>query len=122
MEEKTISLATLAQGAAVERFDLALQEVLTNIQDPNTDYKVKRTVTLKVTIEADERREIGKTTVACDAKLAPIKAFGVTLFMGADDSGKGVATEVTPPKQGELFPPEKPVTVDKVYKMIGGKE
>jgi hypothetical protein len=45
-EENELSLETLGQGAAVERFNLALQDVLNNIQDVNTSAKVKGAITL----------------------------------------------------------------------------
>lgn len=118
MEEEKVSLATLAQGAAVERFDYALREVLTNIQDPNTDWKQKRTINLKVIIEPDEDRQMGKVTVACDSKMAPVRPFALNIFMGRDSQGKGVASEANP-RQNELFRPEVPALVqgDKVYKI-----
>ena len=94
------------RGAAVERFDIALQEVLDNIQDVNTMPKKKRTITLKVEIEPDEQRGIGKVVVACESKLAPVKPFGTHIYMGRDKAGKGVATEMNP--QGSLFDQEKP--------------
>jgi len=113
-EEKNVSLASLSEGAAIERFDLALQEVLTNIMDPNTDWKKTRTVTLKMTIKPNENRDISGYIVDVDKKLAPIKPFGNTLFTGQDKDGKGYATEHVS-NQGGLFEP--PADVDNVYKL-----
>lgn len=91
--EENVSLDTLNQGAAIERFNLALQEVLDNIQDPNTDPKKARTVTLKCTIKPAEDREVGNIQVDVVAKLAPIAPFDVRVFLGRDKYGKGYASE-----------------------------
>jgi len=74
-EEDQVSLETLGQGAALERFNLALQDVLDNIQDVNTDPKKARTVTLKATIKPSEDREVGSIVVDVVSKLAPIAPF-----------------------------------------------
>ena len=40
--EKMINLETLADGALAEKVNIALKEVLSNIADPNTEWKTKR--------------------------------------------------------------------------------
>lgn len=92
-EEQGVSLETLGQGAAVERFNLALQDVLNNVQDPNTDPKKARTVTMKVTVKPSADREVGTLAVDVVSKLAPIAPFDVRVFMGRGKDGKGYATE-----------------------------
>jgi len=106
-EERSLSLETLGQGAAVERFNLALQDVLTNIQDVNTPAKTKRVVTLKATISPTEDRDIGNIVVEVVPKLAPIKPFDVRVrvFMGRDKDGKGRATEYISPQAGLFSEP-----------------
>ena len=37
MDQEKVSLATVGGGAAIERFDIALQQVINNILDVNTD-------------------------------------------------------------------------------------
>ena len=37
MDQEKVSLATVGGGAAIERFDIALQQVVNNILDVNTD-------------------------------------------------------------------------------------
>lgn len=96
MEEQGISLETLNQGAAVERFNLALQEALNNIQDINTPAKTARSVTLKCTIKPDEDRGIANVKVDVIPKLAPVTPFDVRVFLGRDKEGKGYATEYHP--------------------------
>jgi hypothetical protein len=114
-EENGVSLETLGQGAAVERFNLALQDALDNIQDVNTPAKTKRVVTLKATIAPSEDRDIGNIMVDVSTKLAPIKPFDVRVFMGRDKEGKGRATEYISPQVG-LFEEPKPAD-GKIYKI-----
>lgn len=114
-QEKSISLDTLNQGAAVERFNIALQEALNNIQDPNTDAKKARVVTLKATIKPDADREIGSINVDVSAKLAPIAPFDVRVFLGRDKDGKGYATEYQ--SNQTLIPGTDNKEVDNVYKL-----
>jgi hypothetical protein len=104
-EDQGVSLETLGQGAAVERFNLALQEVLDNIQDPNTDAKKARTVMLKATIKPKEDREVGSIQVDVVSKLAPIAPFDVMVFLGRDKDGNGYATEARSPQAGLFEPP-----------------
>lgn len=114
MEEKGISLDTLNQGAAVERFNMALQEVLDNIQDPNTEPKAARTVTLKCTIKPDDDRGVGNIKIEVVAKLAPVAPFDVRVFLGCDKDGKGYASEYHPNQQTI---PGTDIKPDNVYKL-----
>jgi len=103
MEQKTeiVSLASISGGAVVERFDLALQEVLNNIIDPNTDAKKARTITLKFTVKPDEDREVCTVSIGSETKLAPISQLNTHIFVGMD-KGKGVACERSV-KQSNMF-------------------
>ena len=56
--EKIINLETLAEGGLTEKVNMALQDVLNNIADPNTDYKVKRKLTIDITFVSQEDREL----------------------------------------------------------------
>ena len=94
--QEFFTLTDIGRGAAVERFDMELQKVLDNIQDPNTDPKKARSVVLKFTITPDEDRGVGKYAIDAQAKLAPIEAHPGRVFLGRDKNGKGVATEEHP--------------------------
>jgi hypothetical protein len=59
-----IDLADFAGGAVSERFNQELKKVLENIADPNTDPKKARTVTVKVTLKADENRDIADVDIS----------------------------------------------------------
>ncbi len=115
MEEvKELSIETMSEGAAIERINLALREVLTNIQDPNTDWKKARTVTMKMTVKPNENRDIGGVIIEVDKKLAPIKPFGTMIFMGLGKDGKGYASEHV---SNQAVIPGTEATVDNVYKL-----
>jgi hypothetical protein len=96
-----VTLTTLADGAAVELFQSELDRVLRNIQDPNTDAKAVRKVTLEVTFVPDEQREVGEVRVRAAAKLAGLKGANTRVFFGRH-KGQLVATEFNP-KQAGLF-------------------
>jgi hypothetical protein len=97
MEDNHISLENLATGAAVERFNLALTQVLENILDPNTDAKVKREIVLKVAIKPTEDRASGRVEVTTATKLANYKAVETTIYIGT--VGGEVAAVEHNPKQ-----------------------
>lgn len=112
--QERFTLAEIGGGATVERFDLAMQEVLDNIQDPNTDPKKERAVTLKVKLIPDEDRGVGKYLIEVTSKLQPIKPLPGRVFLGIDKDGRGVASEEHP-TQVEM--PEVTGKADKVYQL-----
>jgi hypothetical protein len=97
----TISLTTLAGGALDERFKDALQQVLDNIQDTNTEPKVKREILMKVTVTPDGAREIGNVAIDVSVKLVAPKTVGTIFFMNW--VGGKVEIEEKNPKQPGLF-------------------
>ena len=56
MRQIEASLETLDRGAVVAAFNAALERVLEDIADPNTQADKKRVITLKVELLTDERR------------------------------------------------------------------
>lgn len=93
--ENYVSLDTLSQGAAVELFNHALQRVLENVLDVNTDPEQKREITLVVSIKPDESRMHGKVDIAVKAKLASDKGVTSIMFFGRE-GGVAVALERNP--------------------------
>lgn len=98
---KVITLESLADGAASELWFAALTRVLENIQDPNTDHKAKRAITLTFDFTADEDRNVGNVGIQCSTKLAGVKGVNATVFFGRVE-GELVAVEQ--PRQQDLFP------------------
>lgn len=81
-----INLDKIAEGAVGEKFNSALKEVTKNILDPNTKATAKRTITLKLTFEPGEDREIADVTVDYSTKLAPVKGVATRFVIGTDGS------------------------------------
>lgn len=91
--EKMINLETLADGALAEKVNVALKEVLENIQDPNTDWKIKRALTVEIKFEAQEDRELALLDISTKTKLAPKKSVGTKIIIGTDGKGGVIASE-----------------------------
>ena len=92
MEEQTVSLDTLGQGAAIEKFHDELTRVLENILDPNTKPTAKREVILKVILRPDEDRSFANAIIEVSSKLAPTKPVGTAIYIGRL-AGHAIATE-----------------------------
>lgn len=111
MEQQRLSLASLGDGGALELFNVALQEVLKNIQDPNTRADAERSITLTVKIKPDKSRDLGCLKYKVVPKLAPIAEQEGRVFLPQqpDASGSYYATEHNP-KQPNLAFHETEVT------------
>lgn len=102
-EHVNINLLNLAGGGAVERFNDALEDVIADIRDVNTDPKATRAITLKVTFKPkDEERDFGDITIDCNTTLAPAKKLKTQAWFGIDPAMGFVAVEHNP-KQPGLF-------------------
>lgn len=110
---ETVSLDSLAGGAAEERFRLALQDVLNNIMDVNTDAKKERKIILTISIKPDDERSFSALQISVEKKLAPIIPVKTKLYLGKDSKGLAVACEFDP-GQTQMFPPPLPT----VYKTM----
>jgi hypothetical protein len=117
VDQEKVSLATVGGGAAIERFDLALQQVINNILDVNTDARAERSVTLKVTFKPTEKRDMGAVSVSVVPKTAPVSSFRTQVFLGMDATGKGMACEMDL-NQLQLFPKKG----DNIKIMKGGEK
>lgn len=105
--EKIINLETLAEGGLTEKVNMALQDVLNNIADPNTDYKVKRKLTVDITFVSQEDRELALLDIQTKTKLAPPKSIGTKIVIGTDGKGGIMASEF-----GKQIPGQSVMRVD----------
>nr|DAP09971.1 MAG TPA: hypothetical protein [Caudoviricetes sp.] len=105
--EKIINLETLAEGGLTEKVNMALQEVLNNITDPNTDYKVKRKLTIDITFISQEDRDLALLDIQTKTKLAPPKSIGTKIVIGTDGKGGVMASEF-----GKQIPGQSVMRVD----------
>lgn len=83
-----VSLTNLGQGAAVELFDSAMNEVYSNIHDVNTDQLKVREIHLIVKIKPDKHfRENNKVSYAMrvDKKLATHPGMESFLQLGSEE-------------------------------------
>lgn len=102
MQTELVSLANLAGGAAIERFDYELAKVLDNIADPNTKTKCARTITLTVSIVPSEDRSVGSVEIDCKSKLANMNPAGHAIYLVQE--GRHQRAYQRREHQGELFP------------------
>lgn len=79
-----VNLETFAGGALQEKFDAAMEQVLANMLDPNTPWKNKREITVKVTFEQNEDRDDTTVDVSVVPKLAAAKSIGTRMAIGKD--------------------------------------
>lgn len=100
-QEQLVSLETLARGAVQEQFDYELTRVLANIVDPNTNPCAARTITLKVVLKPDMRRESAGVLVSASSKLAANIPVTTTLFI-EERNQSVIATEMSGYDQAEL--------------------
>jgi len=98
---REFTLSTLAQGAAEELFASALDDVLRNVEDVNTDHKSKRTILLKIEFVPDQERRMCDVMVTATTKLAGVRGVHTIAYVGRHQ-GRLVAVEQ--PSQKEMFP------------------
>lgn len=130
MEKKLIDLEALADGAFAERTRQAIKEVMRNIADPNTEWKTKRKVTIDITFEAREDREVIECDVVAKPKLAPKKGIHTKFLLDKNLDGEVIASEFKkqiPGQQtikvdsetGEMITPEEKSEENEVTKVKG---
>jgi len=108
---ETLSLENICGGAAGERFEREVVELLKNICDPNTPADQKRSITLEFQFEPFEDRSGAKVTLHCRGKLAAIEAVPGTVFFAK--SGNVVKAYAHDPRQENLFGTEKSINKSK---------
>lgn len=101
--ENIIDLNEFADGAARESVNREMQKVLENIADPNTDPEKKRTLTMTITMTADDARDIVMSDVVVKSKLAPAKSVGAKLLIDVDSNGKIVGRELKSGAKGQTY-------------------
>jgi len=94
MSEDLLTLANMAGGAVLERFNIEMQKVITNIADPNTDPKKKRSVTIKVTVSPNEQRNMAVLDIETKPTLVPAMPVNTSIVIDRDKKGNVVAAEL----------------------------
>lgn len=88
-----IKLQELVGGALQEKFQKALENVLENLQNPNTPYKNKRGITIKMTFAQNESRDDVKVGIDVQEKLAPQTPLETSFAVGRDLKDGGLYVE-----------------------------
>lgn len=101
--ENMINLEKFADGALSEKMNMALKEVLENIADPNTDYSKKRKLTLEITFEPDEERELAALSIITKTKLVPTTPIATKIVIGTDGKGGILASEYKKQIPGQSY-------------------
>lgn len=118
-ESDIINLATLAEGAAVEMVNEALESAWKDIRDPNTPPKEKREVTLKLTLTPDEERTFITVGIGVDKKLAKVRPSVARVELARGAGGKVIAIEI---KSRQIAFPQCEKPADVVDISAGRKE
>lgn len=79
-----IDLENLAGGELAEKFQEAMKKIVNNMRDPNTPYKNKRNLIIKLTFEQTEDRDDVSIDGQIDVKLAPVKGVKTRMTIGKD--------------------------------------
>jgi len=98
---KEVTLSTIADGVASELFQHELDIISENIQDPNTNWQGKRSITLTFEFSADENRDEVKVNVNSKSVVAPIKGHSKTVYCGKKNGKNTLYSSDT--KQMDIF-------------------
>ena len=99
INEEGVSLDNICEGAAIERFNFAMQAIVENVLDPNTVATAPRELTLKLKIKPDKDRSFANVEMSVTNKLAPIAPVGVIMAINPNSE---TFHEVKQAKQMEL--------------------
>lgn len=100
---ENVNLRELAGGAVQEKFEQAMEKVIANLQDPNTPWKNKRAITIRLTFEQNEERDDATVNVSVDTKTAPVKPINTRMAIGMDlETGKAYAEEYGSQIRGQM--------------------
>jgi len=89
-EFKRLDITNVADGAAAELFDHAMQEVLGNITDENRDPCEARKITLTFEIKSNRERNQALISVQAKTSLAPVLKADSSMFF-RNEKGRPVA-------------------------------
>lgn len=116
-----LSLKEFCGGALQEKVNEAAGQVFDNLQDPNTPWKNKREICVKISFLQNEDRDDMAVDVSVTTKLAPVTPIETRMAIGKDiRTGKVYAEEYEKQIKGQMSfadvqtQPEKVVVGDDV--------
>lgn len=112
-----VELCELAGGALQENAQKAIEDVVKNLQDPNTPWKNKREIVIKLKFTQNEDRDDCRCDISVEKKLAPVKPLETKFALAKDlETGEVFAQEYGKQIRGQInltdYGPEQ---------VIGGK-
>ena len=98
---------------------MAMNKVLDNMQDPNTPWKNKRQINIKIAFVQNEDRDDTAVEVSVETKLAPVSPVVTRMSIGKDlKTGQNYASEYGKQVKGQMslsdFQPEQIIGEDVV--------
>lgn len=101
--ENLLSLQEFVGGALQEKVNVAMQEVLSNMQNPDTSWKQKRQINIKLSFTQNENRDDAAVEVSVSTKTAPISPMVTRMLIGKDlQSGEVYAQEYGRQIKGQM--------------------
>jgi hypothetical protein len=98
-----VTLQEFAGGGLQENFQKAFEDVVKNMQDPNTPWKNKRSITIKLAFNQNEDRDDSSCEITVEKKLAPVKPIETKFALGKDlKTGEVYAEEYGKQIKGQM--------------------
>ena len=98
-----VGLQDIVGGQLQEKFNRAFEKVVENLQDPNTSFKVKRGIDIKLGFTQNGNREDVKVSVVVSEKLAPQQDMSTSFYIGKDlQTGEVFAEEYGKQVRGQM--------------------
>ena len=79
-----INLQDIVGGQLQAKFERSFEKVIENLLDPNTSFKIKRGITIKLDFTQNENRDDVSVSVLVSEKLAPQQDMETKFFIGKD--------------------------------------
>lgn len=103
MSKINLNLNKLASGGVQENFDMEIEKLLENVQDPNTDAKTPRKLVMTLTLVPDEARELIQLDSQIKLTMAPTKSVTTNLIAGLNINGEVEAQELKSGMPGQMY-------------------
>lgn len=98
-----VGLQDIVGGQLQEKFNRAFEKVVENLQDPNTSFKVKRGIDIKLGFTQNENRDDVQVSVVVSEKLAPQQDMSTSFYIGKDlQTGEVFAEEYGKQVRGQM--------------------
>lgn len=121
-----MNMEEFANGALTQQINRELEKVTENVQDPNTDAKAKRRITVTIDFKPNEARDFVPVGVRANSTLAPALGAVTVLNMGKNlRTGEVEAVEIGNQIPGQMSieevetaQPVQPETVEVMKKVV----